>query len=89
MLSRLGLLQFGWLPLHFHVVLHRGHLCLPPTQSPPSPAELQPPASPGCGQTPVPCSTLSSPGAQWLAQHLKFSVPKMFWDHTITSRAKT
>lgn len=32
---------------------------------------------------------LSSPGTRCLAQHLKFSVSKMFWDHTITSSAKT
>lgn len=46
MLPRLGLLQFGWFPSCFQVVFGQGHLCLSPTQSPPSPAESQPPASP-------------------------------------------
>lgn len=50
----LRLLRFGWFPLHFQVSLGQGHLCLAPAQSPPSLAESQPPASPGCGQTPVP-----------------------------------
>lgn len=54
MLPSLGLLHFSWFPLHLQVTLGQVHLCLSPTQSPPSPAESQPPASPGCGQIPVP-----------------------------------
>jgi len=54
MLPSLGLLCFSWFPLHFQVALGQGHLCLSPIQPPPSLAESEPPASPGCSQTPVP-----------------------------------
>lgn len=44
MLPSLGLLCFSWFPLHFQIALGQGHLCLSPTQSPPSLDAVRPPS---------------------------------------------